>query len=630
LSDLSKGIRILSYLRQSIMQLFSVLKYTKNYKGSTALNILFNILFALFSAATLALIAPFLDLLFKYNMLDIAVLMAKGEPQFSFSSSYFKDLSNYYLAGLVLAKGKSGALILICFVVFLMTLLKNISRYMAMFFIAPIRNGVVRDLRNKMHEKSLHLPLSYYSDEKKGDLISRMTTDVMEIEWSIMQTLEMIFREPLTVIIIFSLMLIISAKLTLYIVVLLPIAALIIALISKSLKNASRKAKETLGSLISLIEETLGSIKVVKAFNAEKHLQEKFEKTNEQFYRQSLRVYRQTDLSSPLSESVVMGILMLILFIGGNMVFKNELEPSLFITYFGLASQLIPPIKQLTTSYNNIQKGIASEERIHKILKADLEIHDAPHPKLMPSLQQGIEYKNVSFKYHKGGEGHVLKNIHLTIAKGKTVALVGQSGSGKTTLADMLPRFYDADEGEILIDGINIKELKTQSLRSHIGVVTQESILFNDTLYNNILFGLEGKTEAEVIEAAKIANAHDFITQMKEGYQTNIGDRGSKLSGGQKQRINIARAVLKNPDILILDEATSALDTESEKLVQEALQKLMKNRTSIVIAHRLSTIQNADEIIVLNKGEIVERGNHRELLELNGQYKKLCDMQNIK
>ena len=613
-----------------MLKLFSVLKYTKDYKGYTVLNILFNISFALFSAGTLALIAPFLDLLFKYNLVDIVGLVAKGEPQFSFSSAYFKDASNYYLAGLVIAKGKSGALILICFVVFLMTLMKNISRYMAMFFIAPIRNGVVRDLRNKMHKKALHLPLSYYSDEKKGDLISRMTTDVMEIEWSIMQTLEMIFREPLTVVIIFTLMLLISTQLTLYIVILLPIAALCIALISRSLKNASRRAKETLGSLISLIEETLGSIKVVKAFNAEKHLQGKFEKTNQQFYKQSLRVYRQTDLASPLSESIVMGILMLVLFIGGNMVFNDELEASMFITYFGLASQLIPPIKQITASYNNIQKGIASEERVNKILHADMEIHDAKDPKEMKDLSQGIEYKNVSFMYHKGGDGYVLRDINLKIAKGKTIALVGQSGSGKTTMADMIPRFYDTDKGEILIDGVNIKELRTRSLREHIGVVTQESILFNDSIYNNILFGIEGKTEAQVIEAAKIANAHEFIVQMKDGYQTNIGDRGGKLSGGQKQRINIARAVLKNPDILILDEATSALDTESEKLVQEALQKLMKNRTSIVIAHRLSTINNADEIIVMSNGEIVERGNHQQLLALNGQYKKLCDMQNIK
>jgi len=586
------------------------------------------VLFAIFNAAALALIAPFLQLLFKEDT-SIAKIIMKGEPIFSLSSTYFQGASDYYLASLVFIKGKAGALMLICAMVFVITLFKNISRYMAMFFIAPIRNGVVRDLRNKMHKKALDLPLSYYSDEKKGDLMSRMTADVMEIEWSIMQTLEMIFREPLTVVIIFSVMLAISTKLTLYILVLLPIAALFIALISRSLKGSARKAKETLGSLVSLIEETLGSIKVVKAFNAERHLQDKFEKTNQQFFKQSVKVYRQTDLGSPLSESIVMGILMLILFIGGNMVFKGELQGALFITYFGLASQLLPPIKQITQSYNNIQKGIASEERINKILDADMEIHESVNPMVINSLNASIEYKNVSFMYHKAGVGYVLKDVNLKVAKGKTIALVGQSGSGKTTMADMLPRFYDTDKGEVLIDGQNIKDISIKSLRSIIGVVTQESILFNDSIYNNIVFGIEGKTEAEVLEAAKIANAHDFISEMPNGYHTNIGDRGSKLSGGQKQRINIARAVLKNPDILILDEATSALDTESEKLVQDALQKLMHSRTSIVIAHRLSTIISADEIIVMSKGEIVERGNHQQLLALNGQYKKLCDMQNI-
>jgi len=586
------------------------------------------VLFAIFNAAALALIAPFLQLLFKEDT-SIAKIIMKGEPVFSLSSTFFQSASDYYLASLVFIKGKAGALMLICAMVFVITLFKNISRYMAMFFIAPIRNGVVRDLRNKMHKKALNLPLSYYSDEKKGDLMSRMTADVMEIEWSIMQTLEMIFREPLTVVIIFSVMLAISTKLTLYILVLLPIAALFIAIISRSLKGSARKAKETLGSLVSLIEETLGSIKVVKAFNAERHLQDKFEKTNQQFFKQSVKVYRQTDLGSPLSESIVMGILMLILFIGGNMVFKGELQGALFITYFGLASQLLPPIKQITQSYNNIQKGIASEERINKILDADMEIHEAANPIEIKNLNSSIEYKNVSFMYHKAGVGYVLKDVNLKVAKGKTIALVGQSGSGKTTMADMLPRFYDTDKGEVLIDGQNIKDISIKSLRSIIGVVTQESILFNDSIYNNIVFGIEGKTEAQVMEAAKIANAHDFISEMPNGYHTNIGDRGSKLSGGQKQRINIARAVLKNPDILILDEATSALDTESEKLVQDALQKLMHSRTSIVIAHRLSTIISADEIIVMSKGEIVERGNHQQLLALNGQYKKLCDMQNI-
>jgi ATP-binding cassette, subfamily B, bacterial MsbA len=611
-------------------KLFSVLKYTKNYKGYTALNILFNILFALFSAATLALIAPFLDLLFKNNFIELQLILLKGPPEFSLSSAYIKSAPNYYLAGLIVVYGKSAALISICLAVFALTLLKNSCRYLAMFFVAPIRNGVVRDLRNKMYRKSMELPLSYYSGERKGDLMSRMTTDVQEIEWSIMQTLEMIFREPLTVIILFTLMLLISAKLTLYIVLLLPLAAIFIAILGKSLKNAARRTKSTLGNLISIIEETLGSLKVIKAFNAAGSMQEKFERMNQIFYRQSVKVYRKTDLSSPLTETVVTGILMLILFVGGKMVFDNELSAAMFITYFGLASQLIPPIKQITTSYNNIQKGIASEERIDKILLADNLIYDKPNAVFLKTFSRAVEYRNVSFAYHKGDQGYVLKDINLIIEKGKMIALVGQSGSGKTTLADMLPRFYDCDKGEILIDGMNIRNLDSGSLRKHIGVVTQESTLFNDTVAGNISFGMADASEEDVIRAAKIANAHEFISQLPNGYHTNIGDRGGKLSGGQRQRLSIARAVLRNPEILILDEATSALDTESEKLVQEALTSLMKSRTSIVIAHRLSTIMNADEIIVMHKGAIIERGSHHELVKLNGTYNRLCDMQSFK
>jgi len=610
-------------------KLFSVLKYTKNYKGYTALNVLFNILFALFSASILALIAPFLDLLFKNDDVENIAIVFKGKPNFSFSSTYLKDASSYYLAGLILLKGKIGALTLICLMVFILTFFKNIFRYLAMYFVAPIRNGVVRDLRNKMYKKAMNLPLSYYSEEKKGDLMSRMTTDVQEIEWSIMQTLEMIFREPLTVVILFTLMLLISAKLTLYIILLLPIAAIIIAILGKSLKNASGATKQTLGNLISLIEETLGSLKVIKAFSASTHMQTKFETVNQTYYKQSVRVYRKTDISSPLTEIIVTGILMLILLLGGKMVFSGEITGALFISYFVLASQLIPPFKQITQSYNNIQKGIASEERIDKILLGQELIIEAAQPKEINTFNLAIEFKNVSFAYHKGDSGYVLKNINLTIAKGKTIALVGQSGSGKTTLADMLPRFYDVDAGELLIDNINIKDLKIDNLRKQIGVVTQESILFNDTILNNIAFGLQNKTKEQIIEAAKVANAHEFIMQLPNAYEYNIGDRGGKLSGGQKQRISIARAVLKNPDILILDEATSALDTESEKLVQEALTNLMKNRTSLVIAHRLSTIANADEIIVMNNGEIIERGNHQQLLALNGSYKKLCEMQSF-
>jgi len=613
-------------------KLFSVLKYSRNYKGYIAANVLFNILFALFNAVSLTLAMPFLKLLFEEtNLIESGLILMKGKPHFALNAEYIKDVSNYYITGLIVTQGgKMKALVIICVIIFVMTFFKNLFRYLAMFFIAPIRNGVVRDLRNKMYKKAMDLPLSYYSEEKKGDLMSRMSNDVQEIEWSIMQTLEMIFREPLTVILLFSLMLLISAKLTLYILLLLPIAALFIVILGKSLKNSARKSKETLGHLISVIEETLGSLKVIKAFSAMKPMQKKFEDINQTYYKQSVNVYRKTDLSSPLTETVVTGILMLILFIGGSMVFNGQLTGPLFLTYFILASQLIPPIKQLTTSYSNIQKGVASEERIDKILLADDVITDKKNAKTISDFTKEIEYKNVWFAYHKGDDGYVLRDINLKIEKGKTIALVGQSGSGKTTLADMLPRFYESDKGALLIDGNDIKDLETESVREHIGVVTQESILFNDSVKNNIIFGMQNVTDAKVIEAAKIANAHEFIMQLPNGYDTIIGDRGGKLSGGQRQRLSIARAILKNPSILILDEATSALDTESEKLVQEALTNLMKNRTSVVIAHRLSTIANADEIIVMHQGEIIERGNHTQLLALDGTYKKLCDMQSFK
>jgi ATP-binding cassette, subfamily B, bacterial MsbA len=611
-------------------KLFSVLKYTRNYKSYTVLNIFFNILFAIFSASTLALIGPFAELLFKTDPADIISISLRGAPEFSFSSRFFQDFSSYWLAALIFSKGKLFTLTLICVAVFVLTFFKNLCRYLAMFFIAPIRNGVVRDLRNRLYSKSLRLPLSYYSEEKKGDIMSRMTADVQEIEWSIMQTLEMIFREPLTVVILFTMMLLVSVKLTLYILILLPVAAIAIAILGRSLKHAARKTKATLGLLLSVIEETLGSLKIIKGFNAEEAMRHKFESLNQTFYRQSVNVYRKTDLSSPLTETIVTAILMLILFIGGSMVFSEEISGPLFITYFALASQLIPPIKQITTSYNNIQKGVASEERIARITDADDLIFENKKPRIAERFEESIEYSNLWFAYQKkGDEGYVLRNVNLTIPRGRTVALVGQSGSGKTTLADMIPRFYDPDTGRVMVDGVDIKEFSIKSLRSLIGIVTQESVLFNDTVHNNIAFGIEGVSREKVVEAAMIANAHDFISALPQGYDSLIGDRGGKLSGGQRQRLSIARAVLKDPQILILDEATSALDTESEKLVQDALANLMKGRTSIVIAHRLSTIVNADEIVVMHKGEIVEQGNHEQLVALNGAYKKLCDLQSF-
>jgi ABC-type multidrug transport system fused ATPase/permease subunit len=613
-------------------KLFSVLKYTREYKKFTALNILFNILFSVFSVFSISLVIPFLDLLFKSNLLDYQVIVSKGEPILGFSMKDAIDWAYYHMSFIIIGQGKAHALFLICVVVFIATFLKNTSRYFAMYFLAPIRNGVVKDLRNKMMRKALHLPLSYFSDERKGDMMSRMTTDVIEIEWSIMQSLELIFREPLIILFSLAALIFISPYLTLYVFLLLPVAGLVVALVSKSLKSRSTKGKIVFGQLFNIMEETLGAMKVIKAFTGESFVQRKFEKVNEEYNNISVGLYRRADLTSPISETVVLGVLLLILYIGGTMVFNGTggLSGAEFIGYFAVASQIVPPIKQITLAYNNLQKGLASEERIEKILNADNPIVSMPNAKNINQFTQQIEFRNVSFAYHKGDTGYVLKNINLNIPKGKTIALVGQSGSGKTTLADMIPRFYDTDLGEIRIDGVLLKEIDLESLRKQIGVVTQESILFNDTIQNNITFGIEAIDKEKIVEAAKIANAHEFIMNQPNGYQTNIGDRGGKLSGGQRQRISIARAILKNPPILILDEATSALDTESEKLVQDALANLMKNRTSIVIAHRLSTIANADEIIVMNNGDIIERGNHTELLHLNGFYKKLCDMQSFK
>lgn len=612
-------------------KLFSVLKYTKDYKGYTALNIVCNIFFAIFSVFSISLTIPFLELIFKDNDSSFQTIVNKGLPVLNLSLKGITEWFNYQMSFMIIEQGKAKTLLIICSAVFIATLFKNISRYFAMYFLAPIRNGVVKDLRNKMMLKALHLPLSYFSDERKGDMMSRMTTDVIEIEWSIMQSLELIFREPLTIIISLATLIFISPYLTLYVFLLLPVAGLVVALVSKSLKSRSAKGKIVFGQLFNIMEETLGALKVIKAFSGERFVQNKFEKVNQDYNKISIGLYRRADLTSPISETVVLGVLLLILYIGGCMVFDqtSALSGSAFLGYFAVASQIVPPIKQITLAYNNIQKGLASEERIEKILHAENPIVNSPNAKKIEHFTSKIEFNNVSFAYHKGDAGYVLKNINFSIPKGKTIALVGQSGSGKTTLADMIPRFYDTDLGEIRIDGIPLKELDIESLRKQIGVVTQESILFNDTIENNITFGMESFDQAKVIEAAKVANAHEFILKQPNGYQTNIGDRGGKLSGGQRQRISIARAILKNPPILILDEATSALDTESERLVQDALTNLMKNRTSIVIAHRLSTIANADEIIVMNNGEIIERGNHNELLAINGFYKRLCDMQSF-
>jgi subfamily B ATP-binding cassette protein MsbA len=611
--------------------IFGILQYIKGYWRYAILNIAFNILSAAFSLFSIAMLFPFLQVLFSDDSNKMAEILQKGQPEFHLSSSSIVDNVNYFLASDIKAHSSMHALVGICIFIIITIFIKNLFRYLAMFFIAPIRNGVVKDMRNNLFQKILVLPLSYYSDERKGDIMSRMTADVREIEWSIMNSLEMVFREPITIIISLALMVLMSWQLTLLALVLLPISGFFIGRIGKSLKRSSTLEKEKTGVLLSMMEETLGGLRIIKAFNAERVVKQKFEKENSDYTNIMVKVYRRVDLSSPLSEFMGITVFVTILYVGGQMVLGEHptMNGAVFITYLALFSQLIAPAKAFTTAYYNIQKGLASAERVNKILNAEVTIKDAEHPKKLSGFEKEIEYKNVSFAYREKEAGWVLNNINLKIEKGKTVALVGQSGSGKTTLADMLPRFYDPSQGEISIDGIPIKDAKLTDVRALMGIVTQESILFNDTVYNNIAFGIENVSEQQVIEAAKIANAHEFISQMPKGYQTNIGDRGGKLSGGQRQRMSIARAVLKNPPILILDEATSALDTESERLVQDALNKLMKNRTSIVIAHRLSTIQHADEIIVMQRGEMIERGTHAELIAKNGAYHKLHEMQSF-
>ena len=568
------------------------------------------------------MVIPFLNVLFGQQQVYEKVA-------WTFSVKAALTNFNYFLSQYIIDHGKIPALTYICVLIVILFFLKNLFRYLAMYFISPIRNGVVRDLRNKMYNKILFLPLTYFSEERKGDLMSRMTSDVQEIEWSIMQSLEVIFREPLTVGLYLATMVIMSPQLSLFVFILLPIAGLLIGQIGKSLRRTSSKSQAKMGVLLSAIEETLSGLRIVKAFTAEPFFQKKFYKLNDEYRKLMIRLYRKRDLTSPLSEFLGAVVMVIVIYFGGKLVLDEaeSLEPSVFIYFIVIFSQLIPPAKSFSEAYSNVQRGLASVERINKILDAEITIADKEHAIQLTDFNHSIEYRDVSFAYHKGGSGWVLKNIDLKIEKGKTIALVGQSGSGKTTLVDLLPRFYDLEHGEILVDGENINAYKLNDLRGNMGIVNQESILFNDTIFNNIAFGLDNISIADVENAAKIANAHDFIMQMQDGYQTNVGDRGGRLSGGQRQRISIARAILKNPPILILDEATSALDTESERLVQDAITNLMKNRTTLVVAHRLSTIKHADEIIVMQQGEIIERGTHLQLLDKGGVYKKLYELQ---
>ena len=600
--------------------LIKILRYIKPYKTFAVLSVLSNIISVIFHLLSLLVLIPFLQLLFGKTEPVTAA------PEFSWTSDYVSDYISFQMTPYIEANGLMGALYYLCIAVAVLFFAKNLFRYLSKFFLAFIRSGVVRDIRSDIYAKILILPLSFYSEERKGDIISRITGDVQEVEWSIMNSLEMLFRDPISIILSLVFMVSVSPELTVFSFILLPISGLIIGRIGKSLKKTSAKLQVRMGELLSNVEETLTGLRIIKAFNAEKEANQRFTGQNELYRNTMLSMFRKRDLASPMSEFLGSLVMVTLLWFGGSMVVDPDISfdgPD-FIAYIAMFSQLLNPAKSLSTAYYNIQKGAASTERIDAVLQADRKIFDRENAHSKNTFERELKFENLSFAYE---EKEVLTNINLSIPKGKTIALVGPSGGGKSTMADLLPRFYDAKTGVITIDGEDIRNVRIKDLRALMGIVSQQSILFNDSVFNNIALGVENPTMEKVVEAAKIANAHEFIEKLPEGYQTNIGDGGGKLSGGQKQRLSIARAVLKNPPIMILDEATSALDTESEKLVQDALFKLMQNRTSIVIAHRLSTIQSADEIVVIENGQIVERGNHANLIQQNGIYKKLTDLQ---
>jgi subfamily B ATP-binding cassette protein MsbA len=605
-----------------------LITFAKPYAKHAGLNILFNGLYVIFSLFSLSLLAPFLDVLFLKSNDEHLIYLNKGIGEFKLSISYLLEFFNYKLSYLIINYGKYFALCFVSFTILITIFFKNLFRYLAMYNLSPVRNYIVRDIRNKMFVKTLFLPISFFTEEKKGDLISRITNDVQEIEWSVMQSLEALFREPLNILVFVVTLFWISPELTLFVFMLLPITGYVINRIGKSLRKTSGKSKELLGEILSVTEEALNGQRVIKSFNAQSYIESKFNALNQEFTKLMIKVYRKTDLTGPTSEVFGVFVLVCVMLYGGNLVLGEScsLKASSFITYIALFSQLIPPVKALSTALNNAQKGVASAERIYKILDAEESVSNIENALIFNGFKDKIEIKNLSFTYSNPNE-LVLKNINLTIPRGKITALVGQSGSGKSTLADLLSRFYDPTEGDIYIDENNLRDINIYDYRKYLGVVAQESVLFNDSISANISFGLQNVGLNDIIHAAKIANAHDFILQTPDGYNSIIGDKGSKLSGGQRQRLSIARAVLRNPELLILDEATSALDSESEKLVQDALVNLMKGRTSIVIAHRLSTIMNADNIVVLHEGEIVESGTHEELLKLNGYYSRLFNMQ---
>jgi subfamily B ATP-binding cassette protein MsbA len=599
-----------------------LVSYVAPYKSYAFFNVLFNLLSIVFGLFSLSLLMPFLNILFRPDSL----VTVKPELSLSFNSLY--GTFNYYMSEIIISKGKESGLLFVSILVVVMIFFKNVCRYMALFFMVPLRNWIVRDLRNSMYARVLILPLSYFSSERKGDLITRMSSDAQELEYAIMSSLEAMFKEPLTVIVSLTMLIWISPMLTLIVFLCLPIIVVFLGRVTRKLKKQARRGQDKLDSLISMFEETLMGVRIIKAFNAQDFLNRRFRQQNRQYTNVYIQGNRLLDAASPISETLTVAILAFVLWYGGRMVLKGEgnLTADVFIGFIALFTQLIDPAKAFSTAFGRMQKGLISLSRIEEVLQSEEKIVEKPAAIPLSSFNDSIEFRNVSFSYR---DEPVLKNINLKISKGKTIALVGPSGAGKSTLTDLIPRFYDPTGGQVLIDGIDIREYKILDLRQQMGMVSQESILFNDSIFNNIAFGQVNASVEGVEESARVANAYTFIKESDNGFQTNIGDRGNKLSGGQKQRISIARAVNKNPEILILDEATSALDTTSERLVQDALANVMKGRTTVVIAHRLSTIISADLIVVLDKGQIVQTGTHQELLQQPGLYKDLHDMQKL-
>ena len=601
-------------------------RFVTPYKWNVILNIVFNLLAAFMTLFSFAFIVPILQMLFQIDNTHYEYM--------TWGAGSFKDVAvnnfYYYTQVVIESHGASVALACLATLLVVMTLLKVGVTYLSSYFIIPMRNGIVRDIRNKMYDKIVSLPIGFFTSERKGDVMARISGDVTEIEVSVMASLDMLFKNPVMIIACLVMMIVVSWELTLFVLVLLPIAGYIMGKVGSRLKRKSLEAQQQWGQILSTTEETLGGLRIIKAFNAEKKMESRFHGETQWFYKISNAIQRRHSLAHPMSEFLGTAAISILLWFGGTLILSGDstIDAAGFIYYMVIFYSIINPAKDLSKAGYSIQKGMASMERIDKILCAENPICDPEKPldlSVIEPQKAPISFKNVVFSYD--GEHCVIDDVSLEVPAGKTIAIVGQSGSGKSTLVDLLPRFWDIDSGVIEIGGVNIKDFKVKELRSMMGNVNQEAILFNDTFYNNITFGVEKATQQEVEAAARIANAHEFIMETPEGYRTNIGDRGCKLSGGQRQRLSIARAILKNPPILILDEATSALDTESERLVQEALERLMKNRTTLVIAHRLSTIVNADMICVMNQGKIVERGSHEQLLALNGFYKRLVDMQ---